>query len=245
MRLSQPIPTHVPPVPGAPAVVLRARDLTKTFLSTAKGGPPLQLFHNLCLDLGYGESVAILGRSGAGKSSLLHLLAGLDRPTSGQVWLGEQELTRLSADEGARVRNRELGFVWQFHYLLPEFTALENVALPLLARGETRRGASAKALDWLRKVGLGTRTGHRSGELSGGEQGRVALARALVTEPRVLLADEPTGNLDDATADDLFRVLERTCRERGLGIVVVTHNAELAGRCDRALQLKEGRLSEV
>ncbi len=236
---------EIPPGVRAKAdsgLVLRALGLCKIYPSHRGGGGQLQLFRDLDLEIAAGESVAVVGRSGAGKSSLLHLLAGLDRPTAGEVWLGKQELTRLSTQEAARVRNRALGFVWQFHYLLPEFTALENIALPLLARGEAQPGAMAKAQAWLEAVELEARARHRSGELSGGEQGRVALARALVTEPEVLLADEPTGDLDDATADQLFRLLQRVCRERGLGVVVVTHNGELARRCDRVLRLAEGRL---
>ncbi len=225
--------------------VLRALGLCKTYAAHRGGGGELQLFRDLNLEVTAGESVAIIGRSGVGKSSLLHLLAGLDRPTAGQVWLGDQELTGLSAEDGARARNRSLGFVWQFHYLLPEFTAAENVALPLLARGEPRGRAMREALLWLRAVELEARAEHRSGELSGGEQGRVALARALVTGPQVLLADEPTGDLDEATADHLFGLLERMCRERGLGVVLVTHNGELARRCDRVLRLSEGRLVQV
>lgn len=225
--------------------MLQARGLSKAFSARAGGGDALRLFRELDLEVAPGESVAIIGRSGAGKSSLLHLLAGLDRPTAGQVWLDGQELTGLGADEGARVRNRLLGFVWQFHYLLPEFTALENVALPLLARGELKKSALLQARTWLGEVGLEARAEHRSGELSGGEQGRVALARALVTDPRVLLADEPTGDLDDFTAEYLFALLQRLCRERQLGVVVVTHNGELASRCDRTLRLHEGRLATV
>lgn len=225
--------------------VLRAVGLSKTYPAHRSGGGQLQLFRDLHLDVPAGESVAIVGRSGAGKSSLMHLLAGLDRPTAGEVWLGGQELTRLSPEEGARVRNRALGYVWQFHYLLPEFTALENVALPLLARGERRHVALARARTSLGEVELEDRADHRSGELSGGEQGRVALARALVTEPQVLLADEPTGDLDDTTAEHMFGLLERMCRERGLGVVLVTHNGELARRCDRVLRLADGRLMEL
>ncbi len=225
--------------------VLRAVRLCKEFPAHAGGGGRVRLFENLHLEIAAGESVAILGRSGAGKSSLLHLLAGLERPTSGEVWLGDEQLTRLTPEQGARVRNRALGFVWQFHYLLPEFTAAENVALPLLARGERRAAALRTAQAWLGEVGLEGRARHRSGELSGGEQGRVALARALVTEPRVLLADEPTGDLDDETAEHLFGLLARLCRERSLGVAMVTHNAELAGRCDRMLRLAEGRLVAV
>ena len=225
--------------------VLRAVNLGKVHAAHGQGGGRLQLFRDLELEVAAGESVAVTGRSGAGKSSLLHLLAGLDRPTTGNVWIAGQDITRLSAEEAARVRNRSLGFVWQFHYLLPEFTAAENVALPLLARGETRASALREAHEWLQQVELETRARHRSGELSGGEQQRVALARALVTQPRVLLADEPTGDLDDLTADHLFLLLQRLCRERGLGVVVVTHNAELARRCSRVLRLREGRLDKA
>ena len=228
-----------------PVPVLRAAKLCKVHAAHRSGGGQIQLFRDLDLSVMAGELTAIVGRSGTGKSSLLHLLAGLDRPSSGSVWLDGQELTALSADEGARARNRSLGFVWQFHYLLPEFTALENVALPLLARGESRTRALDRARQWLRTVELEPRAGHRSGELSGGEQQRVALARALVGEPRVLLADEPTGDLDDTTAEHLFSLLQGMCRERGLATVVVTHNTELAGRCDRTLRLQDGRLAAV
>ena len=236
------------PATGAnaqPAPVLRAAKLCKAHAVHGSGGGQIQLFRDLDLSVMAGELTAIVGRSGTGKSSLLHLLAGLDRPTSGTVWLDGQELTALSADDGARARNRSLGFVWQFHYLLPEFTALENVALPLLARGEPRTRALDRARQWLRRVELEPRAGHRSGELSGGEQQRVALARALVGEPPVLLADEPTGDLDDTTAEHLFSLLQGMCRERGLATVVVTHNGELAGRCDRTLRLQDGRLAAV
>ena len=221
---------------------LQARGLTRIFPAAAQGGGPLALFRDLDLEVAAGELVAIVGQSGAGKSSLLHLLAALDRPTSGEIWLGDVELTRLTAEMAARQRNRTLGYVWQFHYLLPEFTAVENIALPLLARGTGKGEAMAKAASWLDRVGLLSRAGHRSGELSGGEQQRVAIARALVTAPRILLADEPTGDLDDTNAAHLFGLLQRLCREEGLAAVIVTHNLELAGGCDRVLRLRDGRL---
>lgn len=222
--------------------LLRAKGLSKIYPPTASGGSRLALFHDLTFDLAAGESVAVVGQSGAGKSSLLHLLAGLERPTSGQVWLGSDEITSLTANAAAQLRNRSFGFVWQFHYLLPEFTAVENIALPLMARGISRSRALAEATEWLGRVNLRPRAEHRSGELSGGEQQRVAIARALVTAPRVLLADEPTGDLDDSTADQLFRLLQELCREGGLATVIVTHNGELARRCDRVLRLQQGKL---
>lgn len=205
----------------------------------------MTLFRDLNLEVRAGEIVAIVGRSGAGKSSLLHLLAGLDQPSSGEVWIGATVLGTLRAEKLAEVRNRSIGFVWQFHYLLPEFSALENVAMPLLARGLTRRDAEAQARRWLDRVALAARADHRSGELSGGEQQRVAMARALVTGPEVLLADEPTGDLDEETASSLFALLQRLCREEQLAAVLVTHNVEIAARCDRRLLLAEGRLEPL
>ena len=235
---------HADRVPGSTAnLALRAVALTKTYSPTKPGGPGLTLFRDLNLEVAAGESVAIVGRSGAGKSSLLHLLAGLDRPTSGQVWVGGTELTQLSANAAAQLRNRALGFVWQFHYLLPEFTALENIALPLLSRGVPRKGALGEAAEWLQRVELADRAQHLSGELSGGEQQRVAIARALVTRPQVLLADEPTGDLDDTTAAHLFALLQRLCNESNLAAAIVTHNVELARQCDRILALHNGSLS--
>ncbi|MGI4830685.1 MAG: ABC transporter ATP-binding protein [Janthinobacterium lividum] len=234
------------PLPAdATSPVLRACGLTKSYPATNRGGSLLPLFRNLDLAVASGESIAIVGQSGAGKSSLLHLLAGLDRPTSGEVWLGSTELTRLRPEASAALRNRTLGFVWQFHYLLPEFTAVENIALPLMARGLGRNPALAEAALWLGRVDLADRAQNRSGELSGGEQQRVAIARALVTKPQVLLADEPTGDLDDTTASQLFLLLQRLCREEGLAAVIVTHNLELAGRCDRVLRLREGQLEPL
>jgi lipoprotein-releasing system ATP-binding protein len=222
-----------------PEAVLRAVGLTKTY-TTGRG--QLELFRGLDLEVYAGEMVAIVGESGAGKSSLLHLLAALDRPTAGEVWCGESRLSQFTTRQAAEFRNRDVGYVWQFHYLLPEFTALENVAMPLLARGDGRSGALAKARFWLGEVGLGERAEHRSGELSGGEQQRVSLARALVTAPKLLLADEPTGDLDGRTADVVFDLIQRLHAVHGLTSVLVTHNLEFAGRCDRMLRLRDGHL---
>lgn len=225
------------------AVVMRAVGLTKTYAAVAGGGRgDVELFRGLDLVVHAGEMVAIVGESGAGKSSLLHLLAALDRPTSGEVWFGEQRLSGFTERQAAEFRNRQAGYVWQFHYLLPEFTALENVAMPLLARGMGRGAALAKARVWLEQVGLLDREDHRSGELSGGEQQRVSLARALVPEPQMLLADEPTGDLDGKTAEVVFSLIQKLHLEHGLTSVLVTHNLEFAGRCDRMLRLRDGRL---
>ena len=221
--------------------VLRAVGLTKAY-STGRG--ELELFRGLDLTIQQGEMVAIVGESGSGKSSLLHLLAALDRPTSGEVWCGEQRLSRFTERQASEFRNKDVGYVWQFHYLLPEFTAVENVAMPLLARGIGRRTALERAKRWLGEVGLAGRDEHRSGELSGGEQQRVSLARALVTEPKILLADEPTGDLDVTTAETVFGLLRGLHATHGLTSVMVTHNLEFAGRCDRMLRLRDGRLVE-
>ena len=187
-------------------VFLRVEGLTKVFRS---GSSDLVLFDNLSFEVSKGEMLAIVGESGTGKSSLLHLLGALDRPSGGDVYFGNRNLKDLSEEAAAEFRNREIGFVWQFHYLLPEFTALENIAMPLLLRGWSRQKAEGEAGAWLREVGLADRGHHRSGELSGGEQQRVSLARALVTKPQVLMADEPTGDLDSRTADAVFDLIAR------------------------------------
>ena len=189
--------------------------------------------------------LAIVGQSGAGKSTLLHMLGALDTPSGGDVYCASIQLRSLSPRQAASFRNREVGYVWQFHYLLPEFTALENVAMPLLARGETKAEAFRSAEQWLNEVELGDRVGHRAGELSGGEQQRVSLARALVTGPRVLLADEPTGDLDNRTAEMVFSLIERMHTTHHLTSVIVTHNTALARRCGRVMRLEKGRLEEV
>lgn len=228
------------PSESTQAVALRAEALSKSY---RRGQTELALFRDLFLEVRRGEMVAIVGESGAGKSSLLHLLAALDRPTSGEVWFGDQRLSRLSGRQAADLRNRQIGYVWQFHYLLPEFTAVENVAMPLLARGMGRSAALQSARKWLAEVELSGREEHRSGELSGGEQQRVSLARALVTEPHVLLADEPTGDLDERTAGVVFRLMQRLHTAHQLASVLVTHNLSLAARCHRVLRLSEGKLT--
>ena len=222
--------------------IIRVRNLEKTY-HTARG--PLTLFRNLDLDVGAGEMIAIVGQSGTGKSSLLHILGALDAPSAGTVYCASTDVAGLTSRQAAAFRNRVIGYVWQFHYLLPEFTAQENVAMPLLARGETKREALALAGNWLREVGLEDRRDHRPGELSGGEQQRVALARALVNNPRLLLADEPTGDLDETTSGQVFDLLQRLHASYHLTSIVVTHNMDLAARCTRVLRLESGRLSET
>ena len=203
------------------------------------------LFENLSFQVQTGEMLAIVGESGAGKSTLLHILGVLDRASEGDVYFAKLDLGTLTDDQAAEFRGRELGFVWQFHYLMPEFTAVENVAMPLLMRGAGQREAEQQALHWLQEVGLADRSSHRSGELSGGEQQRVALARALVTRPKILMADEPTGDLDNRTADAVFDLIAKLHRDYRLTSLVVTHNHAFARRCDRVLHLERGRMVEV
>ena len=222
--------------------LLRARNLKKVFRS---GNSDLVLFENLSFEVQTGEMLAIVGESGAGKSTLLHILGVLDSASEGDVYFAQVELAKLSEDAAAEFRSRELGFVWQFHYLLPEFTAAENVAMPLLMRGVSRGEAERQALHWLQEVGLTDRASHRSGELSGGEQQRVALARALVTKPKVLMADEPTGDLDNRTAEAVFNLIARLHRDYRLTSLIVTHNLGFARRCDRVLRLERGQAVEV
>ena len=231
----------VPIQADAPPIV-HVTDLQKSY-KTARG--ELSLFRGLNLEVQVGEMVAIVGQSGAGKSTLLHMLGALDSPSAGTVYCASTNVAQLTPRQAAAFRNREIGYVWQFHYLLPEFTALENVAMPLLARGQQKREAFAVAANWLREVDLEDRADHRPGELSGGEQQRVALARALVANPRLLLADEPTGDLDEITAGRVFGLIERLHASHGLTSVLVTHNLELASRCTRVLRLESGKLAPL
>jgi lipoprotein-releasing system ATP-binding protein len=225
--------------PKVPGPIVQVQNLEKTY-RTARGA--LTLFRDLNLEVEAGELVAIVGQSGAGKSTLLHILGALDAPSAGTVYCASTNVATLTPRQAAAFRNREIGYVWQFHYLLPEFTAQENVAMPLLARGLSKSEALATASNWLHEVGLDDRRDHRPGELSGGEQQRVALARALVNQPRLLLADEPTGDLDETTARQVFALVQQIHSTHGLTSVLVTHNMDLAGRCSRVLRLEHGRL---
>src|SRR5579862_7680633 len=220
--------------------MIRAVNLEKRYRS---GDADLVIFSGLYLDVAEGEKLALIGESGAGKSTLLHLLGGLDRPTHGAIYFGQNDICQLPAGELAEFRNRELGFVWQIHSLLAEFTALENVMMPLLIRGQNRDEAEPVALARLEEVGLRNRASHRAGELSGGEQQRVVLARALVGDPSVLLADEPTGNLDYRTGEMIMALLEDLHRAHGLTSIYATHNLSFARRGDRVLKLEKGVLA--
>ena len=222
--------------------LLRISGLKKVFRS---GESDLVLFENLSFDVRRGEMLAVVGESGAGKSTLLHILGALERPSQGDVYFANLHLNSLADDAAADFRNREIGFVWQFHYLLPEFTALENAAMPLLLRQQSWPAVQGEAKRWLREVGLEQRSHHRSGELSGGEQQRIALARALITQPKLLLADEPTGDLDGRTAESVFGLIARLHREYQLTSLIATHNLVFARRCQRVLRLQHGHVEEV
>jgi lipoprotein-releasing system ATP-binding protein len=221
-------------------IAIRALGLAKSYRS---GDAELVIFSGLDFDVAQGERLALVGESGAGKSTLLHLLGGLDRPTEGAIYFGHKDICKLLPSELADFRNRELGFVWQIHTLLAEFTALENVMMPLLIRGQSRDQAEPASLARLDEVGLKNRATHRAGELSGGEQQRVVLARALVGDPKVLLADEPTGSLDYRTGEMIMGLIEDLHRSRKLTSIHVTHNLNFARRADRVLALERGRLS--
>jgi len=225
------------------SALLEARGIRKVYVSG--DGQPLEVLRGVDVEAHRGEFVAIVGASGAGKSTLLHVLGALDGPTGGDVWLDGSRYADLDERGQAELRNRKLGFVFQFHHLLREFTAFENVMMPLLIGGMAPRQARSRAEEMLSQVGLAGRMSHRPAELSGGEQQRCAVARALVHDPSLVLADEPSGNLDHANSDRLHEVFFRLAREYETAVVVVTHNRQLAGRADRILLLDDGRLAVV
>lgn len=227
---------------AAAAPVLHAEGLAKTY---AEGKMRTPVFDGLELAVSTGETVAIVGASGAGKSTLLHLLGGLDTPTAGEVYVAGQKMSALSDAARGTLRNKALGFIYQFHHLLPEFTALENVMLPVLLNGTTVPDASVRAKALLEAVGMGHRLEHKPGELSGGERQRAAVARALVNRPACVLGDEPTGNLDEKTAAHVFELMLELNRAQKTSLVMVTHDRRLARRLDRVLELHEGRLREL
>lgn len=221
--------------------VLEARDVQKNF---TQGPVTLEVLRGVMFAVEAGERVAIVGASGSGKTTLLQILGGLDRPTTGHVFVGGQDIHELSEDARGMLRNRALGFVYQFHHLLPEFSAVENVAMPLLIRRTPVAEARDKASEILERVGLGRRLDHRPYQLSGGERQRAAVARALVTEPKIILADEPTGNLDGQNAEGVFELMLELNRERGTSLVVVTHDMRLANRMERVYEIQAGQLTE-
>ena len=223
-------------------ILLSASGLTKIYQGRAEA---VEVFKGLDLEVGRGEMVAVIGESGSGKSTLLHLLGGLDRPNAGSVKIDQIDITKSTELDLARFRNRQIGFIFQFHHLLPEFSAIENVMMPLLIGGELKQSAQIRALDLLKRIGLGERIEHRPGELSGGEQQRVALARAIVRSPQILLADEPTGNLDQRTGDEVRQLIRQLQIEERMSAIIVTHNERLAENCDRILRLENGRLIEL
>ncbi len=219
--------------------IIEAADITKSFRTEAG---ELQVLKGISLSINAGEMVGIIGASGAGKSTLLHILGALDRPTSGNVLFEGRDLAGADDNTLARLRNTSIGFVFQFHHLLPEFNAIENVVMPGLVAGRRYHEIEKEALELLGELGLSARTRHRPGELSGGEQQRVAVARALIQNPKAVLADEPTGNLDTTTGNDLFDLFVDLNNKRGISFVVVTHNKTLSDRCHRVVEMADGRL---
>src|SRR5215467_31313 len=227
------------PSPPADKLIVEARDLSKIYRTPATD---VVVFEDVSLEVPKGRLIAVIGPSGAGKSTLLHLMGGLDVPTRGMVLFDGRNIFDMSATDLARFRNRHIGFVFQFHHLLPEFSAVENTMMPRLIRGEAQHGSVMDAKRILERVGLSHRLDHKIGEMSGGEQQRVAIARALVGSPQLLLADEPTGNLDHRTGDTIFQMIRELHKEKGLTSVIVTHNEKLAVQCDEVWELDAGML---
>lgn len=221
--------------------MLRAINICKSYRDGSHVTPVL---HDVNLEVPSHQMLAIVGSSGSGKSTLLHILGTLDQQDSGELWLADHNVARLNSVEKARLRNEQLGFIYQFHHLLMDFTALENVAMPLLIRGQTKTQANQQATDILQRVGLGHRISHRPSELSGGERQRVAIARAMVGRPGLVLADEPTGNLDHQTAESIYQLMRELNQELGTSFIVVTHDRMLAKRLDRQLWMQDGRLGD-
>jgi len=242
MASEEKAPTRVEARQGQGEVLLRATGLSKVY---QRSPDDVEVFRDLSLEVRRGEMIAVVGESGTGKSTLLHLLGGLDHPTAGNVILGEFDMVCAREIDLSRFRNRNIGFVFQFHHLLPEFSALENVMMPQLIAGCNRREAGTLADRWLERVGMRDRGAHRPGELSGGEQQRVAIARALVGSPQLLLADEPTGNLDPRTGESVVSLIRQLQREQHLTAIIVSHNERLAAACDRVLRLDRGYLREA
>lgn len=230
----------VKPAPTPEKTLLMVRGLRKTFVS---GGEELTIFKDLQLSLGRGEIVALVGQSGAGKSTLLQLIGLLDSPSEGQILIEGHDVAGLGDAERTALRRDAIGFVYQFHHLLPEFTALENVMMPQMIAGVSATKAKKKATEILTQIGLGHRLNNRPARLSGGEQQRVAIARALANDPRILLADEPTGNLDPETSHMVFEILMKLVRQSGIGAIIATHNLELADQMDRIIEIKQGRVT--
>ena len=226
-------------VEGNDGLLLRASGLSKSYQSASKTIPVL---HDLELSIPHGRMIAVMGASGVGKSTLLHLLGGLDRPEAGEILFENRNILQFSPDELAEFRNDKVGFIFQMHHLLPEFNTLENTMIPFLLRNYDRKRASARAMEILREVGLSERLDHRPGQLSGGEQQRVAVARALMREPLLILADEPTGNLDERTAESIFHLFRELHSRRRLSFLIATHNSDLAAVCDETYMLHEGKL---